>query len=117
MKLLLDVHIGRLITNWLIAEGHDVMRASTLPPRTSDEEILRLAWQQSRIVMTSDKDFGELVFRVGIPSAGVILLRIDVPTEMERFEVVKRFWPRIEKAAPGHFLVVTSRGVRRTPLP
>lgn len=79
MKLLHDVHIGRLITNWLIGEGHDVTRASDLPPRTPDEEILRMAWRQSRIVMTSDKDFGELVFRIGIPSGGVILLRIEFP--------------------------------------
>jgi predicted nuclease of predicted toxin-antitoxin system len=117
MKLLLDVHIGRLITDWLISEGHDVLRASTLPPRTSDEEILGTAWQQARIVMTSDKDFGELVFRLGHPSTGVTLLRIDVPSERERFEVVKRYWSKIEAAAPGHFVVVTSRGIRRTPLP
>src|SRR4051794_40700551 len=109
MNFLPGAHIGRLITDWLVSEGHDVLRAANLPPRTSDEEILRIAAAQSRIVMTSDKDFGELVFRLGQQSAGVILLRIDVPTEQERFQIVKRFWPAIEGAAPDHFVVVTSR--------
>ena len=117
MKRLLDAHIGRLITDWLADQGHDLLRAASLPPRTPDEEILAIAAAQARIVMTSDKDFGELVFRLGRPSAGVILLRIDVPTERERFEVVKRYWSTIEAAAPAHFVVVTRRGVRRSPLP
>jgi len=117
MKLLLDAHIGRLITDWLADQGHDLLRTATLPPRTPDEEILRIAAAQSRIVMTADKDFGELVFRFGQPAAGVILLRIAVPSERARFEVVKRYWSTIEAAAPAHFVVVTRRGVRRSPLP
>jgi predicted nuclease of predicted toxin-antitoxin system len=117
MKLIADAHIGRLITNWLVGQGHDVLRVATLPPAITDEEILRLAADQRRVVLTADKDFGELVFRVGQPSTGVILLRIDVPTERERLNVIVRLWPRIEPLTPDHFVVVTSRGIRRTPLP
>ena len=117
MKLLVDAHIGRLISNWLEAQGHDVMRATALPPSTSDEEILRLAAVQERILVTADKDFGELVFRTGAPAPGVILLRIDVASEAERLAVLQRLWPRIEPAASGHFLVITRHRVRRSPLP
>ena len=118
MKLLIDAHVGRLISNWLEGQGHDLLRVTTtFPPGTDDEQILRVAADEGRIVMTADKDFGELVFRMGHRSAGVILLRIDVASERERLEVLERFWPRIESAAPDHFVVVTARRVRRTPLP
>ena len=67
--------------------------------------------------MTSDKDFGELVFRQREPAAGVILLRIDVKTERQRLAILQKFWSRIESAALGYFVVVTSKTVRRSPLP
>jgi predicted nuclease of predicted toxin-antitoxin system len=117
VKLVTDAHIGRLIIDFLLRGGHDVTKATSFPPRTSDVDILKTAAGEGRIVMTSDKDFGELVFRLGQKSAGVILLRIDVPTEPERAAVVEKFWPQVEAAAPGHFVVVTTKGVRRTPLP
>ena len=117
MNILVDAHIGRLIVGFLESLGNHVLRASSFPPRTSDVEILDVAHRENRIVMTSDKDFGELVFRGQKPAAGVILLRIDVETEAERLAVIEKFWTKIEAATPGHFVVVTRTTVRRTPLP
>jgi predicted nuclease of predicted toxin-antitoxin system len=116
MKLLVDAHIGRLIIGFLEREGHDVLSVNSFPPRTPDVEILRVAIEQKRIVMTADMGFGELVFRLGMRALGVVLLRIHVRTERERCAVVQRFWPEIQAAAPRHFVVVTNRSVRRTPL-
>lgn len=67
--------------------------------------------------MTSDKDFGGLVFRHGLEAIAVVLLRIDAPSEAERLAVIERFWPRIEPVIVGHFVTVTARSVRKTPLP
>jgi predicted nuclease of predicted toxin-antitoxin system len=117
MKLLVDAHIGRLIVDFLESLGNDVLRASSFPPKTSDEEILRVAARDDRIIMTSDKDFGELVFRQHETAPGVLLLRIDVRTERQRLDVLQKFWSCIEPAAAGHFVVVTSKTVRRSPLP
>lgn len=64
MKFLADANIGRLICDFLEARGHDVLRASSFPPGTPDHEILRVAVADGRVVLTSDKDFGELVFRL-----------------------------------------------------
>jgi predicted nuclease of predicted toxin-antitoxin system len=117
MKLLADAHISKLIITFLESLGHDVLKASRFPPKTSDLELLRTAAREQRIVLTSDKDFGELVFRIHEQSVGVILLRIDTPHETERMEAVRKFWPLIEQHAPGFFLVVSPKGLRRTPLP
>jgi predicted nuclease of predicted toxin-antitoxin system len=117
MKILVDAHIGRLIVEFLKELGHDVLSAASFPAKTPDAEILQRAVAEGRVVMTSDKDFGELVFRLLKPAAGIILLRIDVPHEVERLEVLKNYWPRIEHSVAGHFVVVTNKAVRRSPLP
>jgi predicted nuclease of predicted toxin-antitoxin system len=74
MKILVDAHIGRLIVKFLEQMGHDVLRAATFPPKTPDLEILRIAIADNRVVMTSDKDFGELVFRLMQPVPGSFFL-------------------------------------------
>ena len=73
-----------------------------VPRHLSDEEILRNAVVEGRIVITADKDFGELIFRLGLKAEGIILLRIDVARETERFAVFQRFWPQIEAAVRPH---------------
>jgi predicted nuclease of predicted toxin-antitoxin system len=116
MRFLVDAHIGKLIIAFLESRGHEVLRAASFPPATSDLHILRSASREGRVVMTSDTDYGELVFRLGEPAFGVLLLRIDVPTEAERLAVLERFWAKIEPAIPGHFVTVTTKRVRRSPL-
>jgi hypothetical protein len=58
-----------------------------------------------------------LFFVLANVAAGVILLRIDAVHESERAAVIAKFWSEIEQAAPGHFVVVTSTTVPRTPIP
>ena len=117
MRLLADAHISRAMVGHLDALGHDVLHVATISPRMSDSAILKRAASDGRVVLTADKDFGELCFRRLIPCTGVVLLRLSASSETERLEVFKRFWPVIEQNVGGHFVVVTDRSVRRSPLP
>jgi predicted nuclease of predicted toxin-antitoxin system len=74
VKFLLDVPVGREIADWLRDQGYDVLEVRTIDPTLSDLAILRLATQQNRIVITMDKDFGELVVRQGEPHRGIVRL-------------------------------------------
>jgi len=116
MRFLVDAHIGKLIIAFLESRGHEVLHATSFPHATGDLDILRAAARERRVIMTSDTDFGELVYRLGEPAFGVVLLRIDVATEAERLAVIERFWASIEPAIPGHFVTVTAKRVRRSPL-
>jgi predicted nuclease of predicted toxin-antitoxin system len=116
MKLLADAHISRQLTGYLSGLGHDVLHVATLSPRMSDSAILKRAAMEGRIVITADKDFGELCFRRLLPCAGVVLLRLNAPSETGRFNAFMRLWPLIEPKAVGHFHVVTDSTVRRVPL-
>ena len=63
MRFLRDVcGASRRMQNALVAQGHDVLSAIERNPRATDEEILALAIEERRILVTEDKDFGELVF-------------------------------------------------------
>ncbi len=117
MKLLANAHISRAIWGYLQSAGHDCVHAELLAPGLPDDELLRIALAEQRIILTADKDFGELVFRRLLAVPGVILLRLRVPSEAERLALFQRHWPAVAGAVAGHFVVVTNRAVRRSPLP
>ena len=102
MKFLVDTNLGRKFTNLLKQAGHDAIFAKDLLPLFSDEEILAKAKNEGRIVITNDKDFGELVFRFGKTIGGVILLRTITTDSKERFGLVMEILDKSE----GKFIVV-----------
>ena len=51
----------------LIESGHDVLSAAERDPRATDEALLALAYEEQRVLVTEDKDFGELVFVRRLP--------------------------------------------------
>lgn len=75
MRILADENLHADIVHWLRAGGHDVSYAAETMAGEPDESILRRARAEDRIVITDDKDFGELVLRKGLANAGVLLLR------------------------------------------
>jgi predicted nuclease of predicted toxin-antitoxin system len=117
MRLLADAHISRAMTAYLVGLGHDFLHAASLPPKTSDSVLLQRATEEARIVLTADKDFGELCFLRLMPCSGVVLLRLTAASESARLAVFRQFWPTIEQNVQGHFVVVTDKSVRRSPLP
>lgn len=116
MKLLADENISALTVNWLRQIGHDVLWASEHLRQTADQDLLRIANDESRVLLTEDLDFGELVYRQGLVSAGVILLRLRAPLQADRLQLLQAQWPQIEARASGHFIVVSNRKLRVRPL-
>ena len=56
----------------LLSDGHDVLSAIDVDPTATDTELLELAREQGRVLITEDKDFGELVFVRRHPHVGII---------------------------------------------
>ena len=80
-----------------------------------DEHVLSRAYEQDRILITFDKDFGELAFRMRARSKGIILLRFT-PTSPE--DLSRRIESLISTGMPieNHFIVVTKDTIRVIPL-
>lgn len=97
--------------------GCDVAWVRTDCPGITDHEVLSCAQAGDRILLTFDKDFGELAYRSGFPaSAGIILFRISLrsPSAVARIAVTaltsRSDWQ-------GHFSIVEANRIRMTPLP
>jgi hypothetical protein len=85
---------GGLVTHLRGAE-HDVVYVAEMAPGIEDAGILARAHDEARLLLTEDKDFGELVFRWKSSIPGLVLLRIDSERHLLK-------WQRLD-AAIGHF--------------
>jgi len=74
MKLLLDTCVWGGVTNQLRAEGLDVVWSGDWSEDPGDDEILAIAYAESRILVTLDKDFGELAIVYRKPHCGIVRL-------------------------------------------
>ena len=74
MRFVTDRCAGRRLAEWLRDNGHDVTEAQTLGPDPGDRALLSLAESENRVLITLDKDFGELIYLHRFPHAGLIRL-------------------------------------------
>lgn len=97
--------------------GHDVLWIREVAPGCSDAEVLDRARADNRLVITFDKDFGELVFRdAAQTSPGIILLRISQPSAMGVTERIATVLASRDDWL-GHFSVVDDVTIRMRRLP
>ena len=82
----------------------------------ADVDWLQQAEAEERVIFTSDKDFGELIFRDHLNTHGAILLRLPDLTLAERIDRLQSVWDVIEANPKGSFIVVTLQKVRVRPL-
>jgi len=89
LKFLIDVGVGKGIENYLHAEGYDIKAVRDIDPCLEDEKIIRTAFLENRMVITMDKDFGELVYHSLMEHSGVLLLRLEDATGSHKLKVLK----------------------------
>ncbi len=116
MNFLADENVEQPIIDALRSAGHDVVSVSEIAPGAHDDEVLRRANAESRILITNDRDFGELVYRESRASKGILLLRFLTEDGRKKAAGLADLLPRIEPRLPGHFTVVTEDSVRLRPL-
>jgi predicted nuclease of predicted toxin-antitoxin system len=69
MRFLADENIPGDAVAEIEAAGHDIVWVRTLAPGSKDEDVLAWAVREERIILTFDKDFGELAWRAGLPAS------------------------------------------------
>ena len=97
--------------------GHDVGWVRTDAPGSNDVQVLQRAVAEQRVLLTFDKDFGELAFHAGLPApCGVVLFRFQAPSSaILAARVLAAIGDRTDW--PGHFAVVTLGRIRMLELP
>lgn len=105
MKILIDVSTGDAVAIEVKSLGHDVQSVRDVNPKMADQDILDWAVRDERIVITMDKDFGELVYRSRRQHAGILLLRLEGARTPEKIAVINEIFSQYEWALPHHFCV------------
>jgi predicted nuclease of predicted toxin-antitoxin system len=88
MKFLADESVDRQVVDRLRLDGHDVWYVAEMEPGIPDELVLIRANEELAVLLTADKDFGELVFRQKRISMGVILARLAGLSPGQKAELV-----------------------------
>ncbi len=112
MKFLLDAcSASRSLQANLTDLGHDVLSVPEAVPRATDAEVLALALAEQRVLITEDKDFGELVFVRRLPHPAII--RFTDMSMPEKVAAMRDLLERHEEAMrEGRMIVVTRNRVR-----
>ena len=109
MRFITDRCAGHRLAEHLRDNGHDVIEAQALGPDPGDRALLELAESENRILITIDKDFGDLIYLHRVAHAGLIRLpdvRMYQRIEMVE-EVIEQHSQALEERA-----VITIRGGR-----
>jgi predicted nuclease of predicted toxin-antitoxin system len=107
MRFLADESVDFPIVTRLRQDGHDVVAVVDLVPGISDEVVLEMAAAERRILVTADRDFGELVFRRSLLSEGVVLVRLAGLSPERKATTVSETISRHGQELDGVFAVVS----------
>ncbi|MBS3088553.1 DUF5615 family PIN-like protein [Candidatus Pacearchaeota archaeon] len=112
MRFLVDECSGSKVFEMLKEKGYDAKFVSEIMSGASDEEVLEFAEKENRILITNDKDFGELIFRLRMPSSGVILFRLNLDTSKQKIKYLSYLLENFQDKLQENFVVITEGQVR-----
>lgn len=112
LKFIVDVGVSNKVEKWLAAQGFDVVNVRNIDPRLPDHKIVEIAAKENRMVITMDKDFGELVYRNTAAHTGVLLLRLDGYSSQEKVNVIKKILEEHQDKIVGKFCVYKDNNLR-----
>jgi predicted nuclease of predicted toxin-antitoxin system len=117
MRLLADENIPSETVRALRHAGHDVFAVAEAAPGTADPALLEQARSEGRVILTFDRDFGELAVRdPGRQPDGVVLLRFIPSDAAAATRVVLELFGRSDLVLEGFLSVVEARHIRQRPL-
>lgn len=115
MNLVADESVDSNIVARLRAEGHEVFYIAERSPSISDDEVLEIANTHSALLLTADKDFGELIFRLDRMHSGIMLLRLAGLADDDKISRVLETIQRHAVELAGAFTVVSASSIRIRP--
>jgi predicted nuclease of predicted toxin-antitoxin system len=112
MNLVADESVDRPVVERLRAEGHDVAYFADLQPGATDDIVLEAANDRGALLVTADKDFGELVYRLRRASNGVVLIRLAGLSLDAKAEAIATVFRDHASEVVGAFSVISPGSVR-----
>jgi predicted nuclease of predicted toxin-antitoxin system len=117
MRFLADESCDFSVIRALRQAGHDVLAVSEFQQRSVDKELMETAYNEGRILLTEDKDFGWLAFVAHARSAGVILIRFPASARQTLAASVTQLVRERGADLSAAFVVIVPGSVRISPSP
>ena len=112
MRFLVDECVGTSVATFLINNDHHVFSVFDEWRGASDDEILEKSYNENYILITSDKDFGEMIYNQQKLHKGIILIRCEPNKFSKRIEVLEKLLRNYIDKLDNNFVVVTNNKVR-----
>src|SRR3974390_876150 len=116
MRRLVDECVDAALVDRLREAGHDVVYIADIAPRASDSTVMQRADDEDRLLLTEDKDFGDLVFRQSKPVPGIVLLRIGAEHRQHKAARLTAAIERFGATLFGRYTVIERARFRARPL-
>jgi predicted nuclease of predicted toxin-antitoxin system len=113
---LIDECVDAALVSLLREAGYDAIDMSVVSPRSTDAEVMNLAQREGRLLLTEDKDFGDLVFRQARPVPGIVLLRIESSRRLQKGPRLMAAVDRFGDTLFGRYTVIEDARFRSRPL-
>jgi predicted nuclease of predicted toxin-antitoxin system len=114
VRFLADESCDFAIVRALRAAGHDVIAVAEVALGAADNVVLELARNEQRLLLTEDKDFGQLVYADGKAAGGVIFIRYPASARSLLPQIVADLVSRESDRLSGAFVVVQPSRIRIT---
>ena len=117
MRFIADESCDFAAVRALRALGHDVVAVAELDPGLDDNRVVALALDEQRVLLTEDKDFGQIVFASRRPGPGVVFIRFPAAARSGLAAAVCAFVQKNESALANSFSTVQPGRARISRLP
>ncbi len=112
MKFLADENVDKPVVDHLRKEGHEVLYVLETEPGISDDEVIKWTNKERALLLTADKDFGDLVFRQNRVIYGVVLIRLSGLSPRRKAEVIAKAVQEHADELAHNFTVISHGAVR-----
>ncbi len=116
IKFLANVNVEKPLIDFLNEKGFDIKWVTNIDKRMPDDRVCELANSEQRIIITNDKDFGDIVFYQKKIAYGIILLRVKGQKSAEKIVVLDKLLENYQDKIANHFVVLTKTKFRFIPL-
>lgn len=111
-RFLADESLEYSIVLHIRKNDYDVTAISEQSPSVADERVLEIAYKQNRIILTNDKDFGDLVFLNNMEHKGIVLFRFKNETAIEKMKAFDSLLESYKNELINSFVVIEEDKVR-----
>jgi predicted nuclease of predicted toxin-antitoxin system len=116
IKFLADVNVEKPIVDYLSKLGYDIKWIPDYDCEMFDGELLQMANEEQRILITNDKGFGDLVIMQKKLSVGAILFRVKGQGSQEKIKLVRKLLMGYRDKLLNHYVIISKSKVRVIPL-